>query len=91
MVTDWSARWQEDSGAFDEFSELGAETSGGRAVDDVVVDGQREVEDVPGLDVIIDDAGCAVLRQEPPRGKLEHVCVAARAVIGGHEVVADHE
>ena len=33
----------------------------------------------------------ALLRHEPPRGKLQHVRVAARAVIGGHEVVADHE
>ena len=31
-----------------------------------------------------------LLRQEPPHGKLQHVCVAACAVIGGHEVVADH-
>ena len=52
MVREWSARWREDRGAFDELSELGTETGGGRAVDDVVVDGQREVEDVPDLDVI---------------------------------------
>jgi hypothetical protein len=31
------------------------------------------------------------LRQEPPRGKLQHVSMAAGAVIGGHEVVADHQ
>ena len=31
-----------------------------------------------------------LLRQEPPHGKLQHVRVAACAVIGGHEVVADH-
>ena len=31
------------------------------------------------------------LRQEPPGGKLQHVGVAACAVIGGQELVADHE
>jgi hypothetical protein len=31
-----------------------------------------------------------LLRQQPPHGKLQRVCVAAFAVIGGHEVVADH-
>jgi hypothetical protein len=34
---------------------------------------------------------CEPLRQEPAGGKLEHVSVAAGAVVGGHEVVADHE
>ena len=55
MVREWSARWLEDCGAFDELPELGTETGGGRAVDDAAVDGQREVEDVPDLDVITDD------------------------------------
>src|SRR5690348_4362077 len=36
-------------------------------------------------------AGRALLRQEPPRGKLQRFCVAARSVIGGHEVEADHQ
>ena len=31
------------------------------------------------------------LRQEPPGGKLQHISMAAGAVIGGQEVVADHE
>ena len=56
MIREWSARWREDGGAFDEFPELGTEPGGGRAVDDVVVDGQREIENVPDLDVITDDA-----------------------------------
>ena len=33
----------------------------------------------------------ALLRQEPPSGKLQHVRVAAGAVIGRHEVVANHK
>ncbi len=37
------------------------------------------------------DPLAALLRQEPPRGKLQYICVAARAVIGSHEVVSDHE
>ena len=36
-------------------------------------------------------ASPAALRQEPPGGQFQHVCVGACAVIGGHEVVADHE
>ena len=36
-------------------------------------------------------SGGESLRQEPVGGKLERVLVAARAVVGGQEVVADHE
>jgi SAM-dependent methyltransferase len=39
-----------------EQSELGGEPGGGRAVDDVVVDGEGEVEDVPHCDSVTDSA-----------------------------------
>ena len=35
--------------------------------------------------------GVERLGQEPPRGQPQHVGAAARAVIGGHEVVADEQ
>jgi len=33
----------------------------------------------------------ALLGQQPSRGEFQRVCVAAQAVIGGHEVVADRQ
>jgi Tfp pilus assembly protein PilW len=47
----------QDLGRFDLAAEFSAEPRGWAAVDDVVVDADREVENAPDVDAALDDAG----------------------------------
>jgi hypothetical protein len=50
-------------------AQVGAEACGGRAVDDVVVDGHREVQDVANGDLAIDDPGPSAQPAYDQRGR----------------------
>lgn len=53
----------QDGSGVHELSEVGGEPGGGRAVDDVVVDGDGEVEDVSHLDAVADSGDVRSLRR----------------------------
>src|SRR5919112_6506341 len=48
-------------------SEIGAEAGGGGTVDDVVIDGHGEIEDVPHGDLVTDDAGAPAQASDDDR------------------------